>query len=261
MTGFFEGLLARERWRASDLTPRVPALFEPEAPGRAANLAGSLAGTWLDTEVTPTAQVRQTAPQTPRPSDAATASGALPLRASLVPVAEELVEPPITATLRAPISTVRGSQLARPVATPVTTPDAPTTTSTAGPESTRGLRETAATPLQEPPVRARTMPEPASSRVGITPSDPARATQRDGREVDPGHDRGRPGVLRPMPLPVPATGPESGPVAPPNVQVSIGRVEIRAVPAAVAHPERRRTRSPATTLDDYLIERNRRGTS
>ncbi|GAP66350.1 hypothetical protein MBSD_n1657 [Mizugakiibacter sediminis] len=69
----------------------------------------------------------------------------------------------------------------------------------------------------------------------------------------------RPPSTTPPAAPRPRTQAAAMPAAPASetvVQVSIGRIEVRAAPAA---PARRRDEPRPTRLDDYLRQRNGRG--
>ncbi|WP_194825055.1 hypothetical protein [Nocardia sp. XZ_19_231] len=47
--------------------------------------------------------------------------------------------------------------------------------------------------------------------------------------------------------------------APPTVQVTIGRIDVRATQPPAARPHVERATAKPTSLDDYLAQRNHRG--
>jgi hypothetical protein len=74
-------------------------------------------------------------------------------------------------------------------------------------------------------------------------------------------------VVRPQVTPAPRAGPEawSAPEAvgkqepAPTIQVTIGRIEIRATPPPASTPKRERSKPPVMSLDEYLRQRNQGG--
>jgi len=52
------------------------------------------------------------------------------------------------------------------------------------------------------------------------------------------------------------TAPSETPAGPPSVQVTIGRVEVRAIMPPSSAPPRRLPPRPRLSLDDYLKQRN-----
>ncbi len=107
--------------------------------------------------------------------------------------------------------------------------------------------------LHPPPSPGRDRTTTASATESGAPTKPPVLTAH-GHRVG-ADDRAL--TMRPRP-PQPAV-----PVAPPqratpDVHVTIGRVEIRAVPAATPQRPTRRAAPRPLSLDDYLAERNRR---
>jgi len=72
------------------------------------------------------------------------------------------------------------------------------------------------------------------------------------RQRDPAREVARASDARHAPLP-------AAPLAAPSVQVSIGRVEVRAVYAPPPSPARARAPAPTMSLDDYLKQREKGG--
>jgi len=83
-----------------------------------------------------------------------------------------------------------------------------------------------------------------------------------GRNIDippqPTRASMRKQMAREEPSPIPAKEP---PEATPAIQVTIGRIEVRATPAPVTEPEKKAlaTASPVMSLDDYLQNRTKGG--
>jgi len=66
-------------------------------------------------------------------------------------------------------------------------------------------------------------------------------------------------VPRAEPAAPPATKEAPAPEAAPTIQVTIGRVEVRATPPPAPAPQRPRAKPPVMSLDEYLRQRNRGG--
>ena len=95
--------------------------------------------------------------------------------------------------------------------------------------------------VQPASATSRTMP-PARPSPAVTPA----TLDRAGVTAAPG----------PATPPISGVRSEAAPAARPTVQVTIGRIEVRAVPPPPASPARREPAGPRVSLDDYLRERN-----
>jgi hypothetical protein len=252
MSGFFESVAARARGEASTIRPRLPSRFESADAG--AELFE------LNIETT-------AAPRVP-PDPAAPPAAASDSRPAIAQRGE--TTSPAAAPPAARVETVEVP--ARPVA-PV--PRAPRT-----PEAAPEIHAFA----QPPPAVTRTSEVSSPATVPSAPLHSTETTARQGPRAAPPPDP----AVEPMPvatfasrveyaLPVATARPapaEPAPVRPPRaerraaglatpreettVHVSIGRIEVRAPPAA-PEPRRREPRaSPVMTLEDYLQSRRGR---
>jgi hypothetical protein len=245
MSDFLDRVAARAIGGEATLAPRLPSLFEPSAhtpilpavqeDGSAtANHATSPAEDTLRA-VEPLRPPRATSP---RPTDASRLAS---------------IEPPAARTL-APVASVpdRATPATARAAPPM--PSAPITTRARVPPSeSESASAEPAMPLPVQPRQTRTAPpraEAAPALVGslLSPSAPVFATPR----IAPARERvDHASAIRPRAAP---DGGHAAPASEPIVHVSIGRLEVRAAPAAAA-PARRRDEPRPASLDDYLRHR------
>jgi hypothetical protein len=291
VTDLLTNLLQRGRGRVDALVPRQPSLFEPSPGTRPAPLWPERGDTEVDPVVpAPPMSVRRTRePLVPPPEDPVDDGteevvGTRRVRSRRrpdEPADDEPADPAPAqrwATVRPEHTPVVATREAGPVRAPEHTP-APRRPGRAQPRSAAARTEDdrRSPPVDPPPVPARPKDQvgrPAPVIDGPPPPAPAaeRSAPRRAAAVDrPDPVRGagtspvgalaRPprGILVPPPAhPVPAARVVGHPAVPqaPTVQVTIGRVDIRAVPASA--PPRRSPAPRATGLDEYLTERNRR---
>jgi hypothetical protein len=259
MSGFLQRLALRDSGALPVLKPRVPGLFEPAAGLHAP--AGEDHGDRHDsadavpaprgrgmTPVDPMAEYRQ-----PQPAHAAQSGAAGPVRAVPVTtpaVADRLPEPAPAAARGAPPLSPQAARALALQARPDTS-------------------QAAITPAMSQPVSqlaARAALSPAGERPQVD-------QQSDGWRREHHDDAGGPAserlasqapALTGIPTPSVAAAiraaraaePRPAREAAPVVQVTIGRVEVRASQGAAA-PVRQANRQQPTSLDDYL--RNREG--
>jgi hypothetical protein len=261
MTDFLSDLLRRSRGQAGGLAPRLPSLFEPVAEAAQAAADEPLpppAAGWPP-PVDPPAPAPGWRDDPGRPtSDGAMAPppGAVAARGP----ADDAPERPPAA--RPELVDQRLDELEWQLAVPAETPPPerrPGSPEPARPRARAGRPAPAAT-------TARTDAAAAAPGILGAPRGEVPARDRPDRPPPPvGSHPPRPGRLTaPAPPDPPAVGPRrpqpppaaGDPAPPPTVRVTIGRVEIRAVPGPP--PARRPPAARATSLDDYLSERNRR---
>jgi hypothetical protein len=288
MTDFLTDLLRRSRGQAGGLAPRLPSLFEPVAEAAlqpAADEPAHPVGGWPPPTDRP-APALVPLDEPGRPASGAAVAPPLGVVAARGPADGASQRPPaarpevayqrldelewrLTVPAEAPPPERRADSPApaRPAGSAVAPGrprPRPADAVTARPQAREDRASPAATtaPMDAVPVVATTAPAPPG-----TPGAEAPAPDRpDGPPPPPDRPRPpRPGRLtapaRPDP---PAAGPRRPQLPPaagdltaaPTVHVTIGRVEIRAVPAPP--PARRPPAARTTSLDDYLSERNRR---
>ncbi|WP_447736818.1 hypothetical protein [Rhodanobacter soli] len=241
MSDFLDRLAARAIGSETTLAPRLPSLFEPlqRAP------------------IMPPADVGEAPPDR---RDAVPAMRAVPVEA--------------------PTSATPASTSARPAAAPVM----PIERVAAGPASaaTSAARHASAPPIVGERAATPAVDRPAAPSVSVRPAMPASPLPVQPRQARVAPDRQQTartpapnGVLLPAPAPVfaatlaaPArsgrtvaaraaaarTEGKADAAGEPVVHVSIGRLEVRAAPAAAAPPRRRDGPQPGS-LDDYLRQR------
>ena len=245
MSDFIDRLAARAIGGEAALAPRLPSLFEPlqRAPVMAMADEGEVS-----------ARVRDVSPMLP--------TAAVPPPRPPVP-AHEPIEPRTARTEPA-----EQARLPLPECAVTDAPPAPLLP----PRAAAPVRAMAAEPSRVTPVSERTATTPSS----VSP--------RESRIAPIRHEAAHPptatGALLPAPAPVFATtsglpassqpgraaamrhprdvpaGRASRTSSEPVVQVSIGRLEVRAAPA-VATPPRRRDGPQPSSLDDYLRQRGK----
>jgi hypothetical protein len=246
MSGFLKGLLARELPTTSagpGVAPRLPSLFETPEPAEQPGPAAAVTPGWPAspqgrTGADDTRGREGTAPHTSEPAQ--------------VPPGRPRPATPAGHTVRAPDTRNRGTRDperdirdARPPTAPAPHPD-------------DGGPQPPGVPVPRGPEPVPDLPVPPAGAVG--PAGPGASL---GSPV-PAPRRARPAPpagpeLRPRPAgPDPAAA-AGKPAAPePVIHVSIGRIEVRAVPAesrTAARPEQPQPMS----LDEYLERRNQGG--
>lgn len=261
-TGFLSHLVARARGTDSAIEPRLPSLFEPVA----------VPSTALAAE-----PAELSVPPSPRPDtapDGVPGAKQPPAVGGLRPL--EL--PPLTGSARreeAPLE--EGRQAHEPPARPVPRAVARAAASMGFPAEEPGSRP--ATAGSRPDAAPRERPRPrGSSAPSAAPLETERAkagaVTGEQRSVLQEPERRAPGAL--VAQPVAVLVPRIGIQAPqashrdlppaddmreqpaPVINVTIGRVEVRAVPGAPAKPRIEQAKPRALSLDDYLKQRGGR---
>jgi hypothetical protein len=247
MSDFFSALAARVVQRpgeraASPVRPRLPALFET-APGgfsedwgeRADPAAAARPPLWQDAS--------------PPPQPAASPRLAAPIEAAAP-----------TATSAAPQAWAEPPASSAPTAShaaPPTEPATPLRAGQAAPAAEIALAPAETTLIEVTEVRRAASAAPAEARVAPAPvgAEPEAAVVRlASPQAPPPVAIAAPKIAQgapPRPVEPPAPAPET------TIEVAIGRVEVRATPAA---PDRRSAaaRSPVMSLEDYLQSRTGR---
>lgn len=284
MNGFLRHIVRRAQGQAPVLQRRRPSLYESrQEPAAEAGeaIATQPAAAAVETRRAAEPEATRTAPRAPVavsepaadqafPQNIATPPPALP-RATTTPAPT-----PAPATLIESIQTLRETVVVAPAnaATPNQAPQPPrrdtTPAAAIDAPTVRPLRDAIAptAALRSPPsiaTRASAAePRPAQAQAPAPPPAAASATTRASAPAPPpplpaparlaARDAAPAAVAHPARRNAPAA---PAPAAPAPVQVSIGRVEIRAG-AAAATPAAtpRRNGAPALGLDDYLRQRH-----
>jgi hypothetical protein len=210
------------------------------------------------------------APDTRRTSPPEIEMGEMPLRRA--PPSPPLMEP-VASPTRPRADQERPGQPpavpARPVKLSVTLENAPAAATVAPPPPITAVAP-ALKPAVAPPWLASSTPEPPRWRTAkVTPpgsidlpgdaSPSPVAPPRDSRtaiQVPAAHitiqpQTGSPPAIRPAAQLAPATEP----AAPTTITVTIGRIEVKAAPAAAPAANRTRATAPSLTLEEYLRQR------
>ena len=260
MNAALDRLLARATGReASRLRPRQPSLFEPEPAGPGAS------ETWAESWTAPDGAEPQQPGPPPSQPEAETATEPLPVRddAPARLVAPEL--PPAPATPASAQPTLARRTEGEAVSSRLV-PEPPRNTPATARRAANAANE------GEPPLRGAERVGTADPQAEpITPPPP----RMEPRAPDAPSRRERP-PRRPEPVlshsilnpagPAPAAPaaarrprPAAAPVAEPEIRIHIGRLEVRATPAAPAtgpvRPERPERSRPEKSLSDYLRKR------
>ncbi|MET4726679.1 hypothetical protein ABIE09_000450 [Lysobacter enzymogenes] len=282
MNGFLRHIVRRAQGQAPVLERRRPSLYESrQEPAAEANeaIGTQAAATAVETRRAFEPESARTAPRAPVAVSEPVADKAVPQNIDTPPPAlpRAATTPAPTsgpATLIESIQTLRETVVAvsanatapnqtpqppRRDTTPAATIDAPTIRpqrdATPSPTALRSppsvaTRASAADPrpaqaqTPAPPPAAASAPARAPAPPPPLPA-PARLAARDAAPAAVAHPARRNAPAAPAP------------VAPAPVQVSIGRVEIRAgAPAATPAAAPRRNGAPALGLDDYLRQRH-----
>lgn len=285
MTDFLTDLLGRGRGETIELAPRLPSIFEPMTPEAFQSewdgpVAPPPAGDETQPTVLPSLPPRRVPAEGTPPPTGSTAEWNPP---STAPRTYDDV-----VALRRPVAdadagAARSAMVEVPDRRPVTPNVVARTESVAdmlGPSRKEPPAVSEATRTRPDDDARPVRPDPGEHQHPSTPR-PASADHRSGQAPAPGvrhrHDPAppaddssrRPGTvpttLWPQAPRVPPRRAEPRPVSvgdtgdppEPTVHVTIGRLEIRAVPAA-APPARRARSVPPMSLDEYLTERNGR---
>lgn len=257
MSGYLERLVERVHGRAEVLRPLVPSRFDP-GPDAAPKPSASLLERHEETVAAPL-------PGHPRRARAAAdvpAERSAPLRplaAADAPGSPSQPNPPPVHHGNVPAEAPRQDEQA---------PAAQRSPEAAALEERIRRAVAAAMDAQEPPRAAAPSPLPALRESDRRES----VIEREVRTVEV-HPDGtmtgqpsprQPGVALAAPSPLPQRREPAAPrraPAPaepgPTVQVTIGRVEVRAVPPAAPSPAPGRRTGPAISLEDYLHRRDR----
>ena len=277
MSGFFAALLARADGRLPVLERRPRAVFEPAPGAAAAGRTPRRPGRHGDADEDAVAQPWPDAPALAPAPLAGTRAAAGPARdASTMPAAPQVLRwpRPPEATLLAPPRTehVSPAAAAQPPAPARTTPSgrpAPLPAATHAAADTLpdrgGAARAAAAPAAAPHARPAAA-QPTLPHAGATQIDSARtagaraAAAATPRSAAPPPQRNTtPAVLIAKAHAERGARHESAPaaaLAPAPVQISIGRIEIRAVPASAERPRAAGPAAPRLSLDDYLRARH-----
>jgi hypothetical protein len=244
MSDFFSDLMARVDGTAPVLRPRLPALFEtPAAEPRLQAEPEMPAGVQERTDLSPPRSVPQ--PENARPNTNAPASSQPnPFRPAAMspppPAIEVASPPPLEQPPRGTGET--GRETIRTVSSPI-----------ASPAETR--RNPAETQLPTDPVplssRAPDHVAPTPGRTNpaaIVPMEPAASMRTVRAPFAPAPPR-----LRPQLPPRPEVAKRE---AEPFIQISIGRIEIRAASDGTRPPKGSKS-SPVMSLEEYLRSRSR----
>ncbi len=126
------------------------------------------------------------------------------------------------------------------------------TTKVATPKAEWRERLIESPPLEGNSVTPPPAPQPPAASQSLKPVDSAAAPGMPQRVV-PQQVRLAP---RPLSLPPVAPAASARPSAAPTIQVTIGRIEVRATPPAPATPRKAPPKPAAMSLEDYLKQRN-----
>jgi hypothetical protein len=223
---------------AEALRPRPVSLFEP-LPGLAQPSSG------LPMEIT----AERLAPGPP-------ALNLPPRSAAGPPLAGTRAAGGEPALLRPVLDAQFAAQPPRPVGAAETGWQAPGRSGAAVAAPAGGTLETASLAAEpaRPLVVERVVTPPGEAKTAGIFEPPARPVEPPRRTPTPGVIA-QPRVRRVADVPVPGQAPPGAMPAPaPTVQVTIGRIEVRAAPPAPA-PAQRATRPAPMTLDEYLRQR------
>ena len=246
MSDYLTDLAARTLQRAAVVQPRLASRFEPTSAAQSGGwLAGhAFAGHAFETEA---AEERESDPM------AAATSWATPMAAPMATPHDGLAMPGRRLDSSVVEATGQGPSLS---------------TNSASNSSEAHLRQAAsgfasgvsaapaAAPLVTRPTVAQPLTAPGAPRPAMAPVEPSRLAER-GLAAFPTVVVAQPHVtLRPASeaaTPVPATPPPA-----PTIRVTIGRIEVRAIPPPATPAPRARPPqpNPAPSLEDYLKQRN-----
>lgn len=290
MNGYLHHLVSRALDTAPVLKPRLPAWFEPVAPRTPALQE-------IDQEQeapdTPRPAPERQSPPRPRLAEAPAFPAPPERPAAVQGLAESMATVP---PAPAPPPTAASVRIEREVRehhevfvqrrieekpsppSPASEPRRAVQREASGPAlqaADARIRPRAESPIPAPPVSAFLVPkEPmAAAAQALNPvtasvAAPGPAPRPDNRPppqpaalVPKSMPAGALPALRPAAVPQAVQAPPPRPVEPPVIEISIGRVEVRAVsaPAPAAAP-RQRSAAPMLSLDDYLKQKDGRTT-
>ena len=245
MSDFLDRLAARAIGSGAALAPRLPSLFEPlprapvmppadesEAPARAREASPAVPPV---PDVAPPPRAPTHARESIEPRAARVAPVERPALPTTAGTAADVPHAPMPSPPRAasPVRAIGAEQASTPP-----TPERPAVTSSFAfprpPRVARTRRETASAPAPNGVLLAAPAPVFASTGAASTRSERTVAARAAAARAEGKADAARE----------------------PVVHVSIGRLEVRATPAAAAPPRRRDGPQPGS-LDDYLRQRDK----
>jgi hypothetical protein len=266
MSDFLTNLAIRGAGAAETIQPRLPALFEPpRTTGRS-----------FATRAADSPEAEQTYEEVSRrPRNGEPAPAQSPMRGvprEIPRVDSQPEERPMASMRAVAIPQLSPLPVVRPVPDAAATESQPQTLPQPSAPAPRPLVLPAAdgrapqilervepqpTPLlprmeRKPIDGTKAKPEPAAPRAESPRLAPSPAPRAVGPVVQP---RVAPRVEKPKPAPGPVGPKEAGSV----VHVSIGRIEVRATPQPAGERRERAVASTATSLDQYLRSRAKRG--
>jgi hypothetical protein len=277
VSDYFAHLAAAARRTVGEVRPRLPLPFEPGLFAPSAESEAPFAAEFVDDKpweeppqtpvLTKTLTLREA--ETPSPATVV----AVPARGALVatpPITE--LEPAAAAAAPLPAAAPRASPAALPLAAPrMRTPAAPVPQPVLMLSAVRPVPTAEPSSVEAPSTAARDEPPPlrrSPPAIGRAPAAaPPSRPIRSARTAVTYPMAASPGGIAPDPTPLPPLMPRrerlrldpvswraAAPPAETTIQVSIGRIEVRA-PAAAPSRERPRTTSPVMSLDEYLRAR------
>jgi len=265
MSGFLVNLLARSRGTADVLQPRIASLFEP--PETSLPNAEWSADPESESDAASLPDGTETAARAPRETSGPHVHASMPLRQRTVERDTDLDEV-IETSLSPGVSAGRGAPVSEPATRP--RPQEPATMRAAeaagATATTRVDRHVDDIGADGPPATApgrpveRTGPDRrAPSRPEMPPQAPSLRSNAAANHQSLALRPSATGILSPPPRRPRFEVAPQGPAAvssEPAVQVTIGRIEIRAV-TDPAPPRKERAESPVMSLEDYLRSRAR----
>ena len=265
MSDFITNLAARSAGAAESIQPRVPGLFEPPAVGSHLPAAPQFATTEQERADQPDLRSEVRPPVIPQPVAGTPADRRVAADHPRTPAGELTLSPapPTTSQSPAPEALTQALKSAAPrpaelPPAPVLSPQPlvrqPLETPSAGPALQRispSKQREPETVRKEPSADKEQPAQPAVSRKEL-PSPAAAQPVRPASTIVEPRVTPRTESPRPAPPPSPARSPE------PVIQVTIGRIDVRATPET--SPARKaHAAAPVTGLDEYLRSRAKRG--
>lgn len=274
---YLDNLVARQLPETAVIQPRPVSLFEPW-PGTAVGINAFPAANEAETAVAPPAAYPLPRPQTPSIPSPAMPAALQPASPTLTPPARQPASPsplPPTPTLRPaspeptpppqkqpPVNHAPAAIQPAPPRQPVLAPPAPVNVT---PTSRHHRAEPQPATETHPPVIIREqitqLKQVIETRAPSTPPLVETVREQPIQPAPPVKAAIRPEQIKPF---TPANGraphhqpPVTPPTEPtPTIQITIGRIEVRATPPPPAKVEQKQPRTPVMSLDDYLRQRN-----
>lgn len=248
MSDIFNIFIQRERGQAGGLNPRLPSLFEagapladaipdplapPQQPPGSTVFAPPVPALRTAPAIAPVANVPAFAQPAPMPAP-------LPVRAA-DPRPERSLERALPTTQKSAPPAQQAAVALKP----------------AGPAAPLPVIRPAKAPSTT--VYSDARPAPARATPPVAPQTKAAPAPAPGQVARPSPARPVPTVTPAAPVRQPAKRDLQAPAPrPPDVNITIGRVEVR-LPAPAARPGRQPASMQPTTLDQYLGKRNNTG--